>query len=222
MVAAANLCVDVSMSVRRQCLGLSEKRPRRNVPQFGIVVTRQMFCNWRMKHGSLPTGSPARAERHWPNRHRSASHGRVACPWLCMDMGETSSNYKSNDTIQDTCSLMRCLRLATLSTTILSMSQRKPSTRKRKTCKRYNVAGDAHGLTFNCFHRQPFRPCPSKAMDMPPKMLRDLGLAHVFPKRWTCYPGQKTAESLMSFSPKIYAPPVTRRRFAQYYSCNDN
>jgi putative transposase len=31
-----------------------------------------------------------------------------------------------------------------------------PPSQKRKTCKRYNVAGDAHGLTFNCFHRQPF------------------------------------------------------------------
>ena len=38
------------------------------------------------------------------------------------------------------------------------MSPPKPtrSTRKRKSCKRYNVVGDAHALTFNCFHRQPF------------------------------------------------------------------
>jgi putative transposase len=26
----------------------------------------------------------------------------------------------------------------------------------RKTCKRYNNPGDAHALTFSCFHRQPF------------------------------------------------------------------
>lgn len=38
------------------------------------------------------------------------------------------------------------------------MSLPKPtsSTRKRKTCKRYDVAGDAHGLTFNCYHRRAF------------------------------------------------------------------
>jgi REP-associated tyrosine transposase len=34
-------------------------------------------------------------------------------------------------------------------------SDRLPS-RKYKTCRRYNVPGDAHSLTFNCFHRRPF------------------------------------------------------------------
>jgi putative transposase len=28
--------------------------------------------------------------------------------------------------------------------------------RKRKTCKRYNLPGHAHALTFTCFRRQPF------------------------------------------------------------------
>ena len=28
--------------------------------------------------------------------------------------------------------------------------------RKRKTCRRYNVPGDAHALTFSCFQRRPF------------------------------------------------------------------
>jgi putative transposase len=35
--------------------------------------------------------------------------------------------------------------------------------RKYKTCRRYNDPGDAHALTFSCFHRRPFfskeRPC---------------------------------------------------------------
>ena len=26
----------------------------------------------------------------------------------------------------------------------------------RKTCKRYDIPGDAHALTFSCFHGQPF------------------------------------------------------------------
>jgi len=26
----------------------------------------------------------------------------------------------------------------------------------RKTCKRYNIPGHVHFLTFSCFHRQPF------------------------------------------------------------------
>ena len=27
---------------------------------------------------------------------------------------------------------------------------------KRKTCRRYNIPGDAHALTSSCFRRQPF------------------------------------------------------------------
>jgi putative transposase len=30
------------------------------------------------------------------------------------------------------------------------------SVQKHKTCKRYNLPGHAHSLTFNCFRRQPF------------------------------------------------------------------
>jgi len=30
------------------------------------------------------------------------------------------------------------------------------SVKHRKTCKRYNIPGHAHGLTFSCFQRQPF------------------------------------------------------------------
>jgi hypothetical protein len=45
MMAAADLCVEVLLGVGRQCLGLSQKRSRCNVPQIGIVVIRQMFCN---------------------------------------------------------------------------------------------------------------------------------------------------------------------------------
>ena len=35
----------------------------------------------------------------------------------------------------------------------LSLPQREPI---RKTCKRYNIPGHAHFLTFSCFHRRPF------------------------------------------------------------------
>jgi putative transposase len=31
-----------------------------------------------------------------------------------------------------------------------------PASPHRKTCKRYNLAGHAHALTFSCFRRQPF------------------------------------------------------------------
>jgi putative transposase len=62
------------------------------------------------------------------------------------------------DAAQEAPSLKRCLHLTVSSITIRTMSGQKPtpSTGKRKACKRYNVAGDAHGLTFNCFRRQAF------------------------------------------------------------------
>jgi len=32
----------------------------------------------------------------------------------------------------------------------------RPTEQKFKTCRRYNTPGDAHSLTFNCFHAQAF------------------------------------------------------------------
>ncbi len=44
-----------------------------------------------------------------------------------------------------------------LSVKILDMIPPQPSQPpKRKTCRRYNLAGHAHALTFTCYHRQPF------------------------------------------------------------------
>jgi putative transposase len=37
-----------------------------------------------------------------------------------------------------------------------AMPSRDPNKQKHKTCRRYNTPGDAHSLTFNCFHAQSF------------------------------------------------------------------
>jgi len=37
-----------------------------------------------------------------------------------------------------------------------TMSSSPPHKQKYKTCRRYNTPGDAHSLTFNCFHAQAF------------------------------------------------------------------
>jgi putative transposase len=37
-----------------------------------------------------------------------------------------------------------------------AMSPNRPTEQKFKTCRRYNTPGDAHSLTFNCFHAQAF------------------------------------------------------------------
>jgi len=36
------------------------------------------------------------------------------------------------------------------------MSANRPTRQKYKTCRRYNTPGDAHSLTFNCFHGEAF------------------------------------------------------------------
>src|SRR5271155_3043211 len=76
---------------------------------------------------------------------------RVPCFWLCKSMVATLPQVKPS-----THHLGLSARWRRIVGLVTQPAPGSPQRRHRKACKRYNIAGNAHALTFSCFRRQPF------------------------------------------------------------------